>query len=90
MPQISRNEPMKPSRDAAVHERRTMQIVDESEVRKMIRKEVKEFGSQCGAGHHRGQAHGYISTHKNPIEFRERYGTEAEIKNRITDGDFTK
>lgn len=37
----------------------------------------------CGAGHHRGDASGYISIHKNPIEFRQRYGTEAEIRDAI-------
>lgn len=35
------------------------------------------------AGHHRGIAPGYISIHKNPIEFRARYGTEAEIRDRV-------
>jgi hypothetical protein len=33
----------------------------------------------CGFGHHRGHDSKYLSIHKNPIEFRARYGSEAAL-----------
>lgn len=38
-----------------------MQIVDESEVRKMIRKEVKEFGSQRAFAAHLGVSAAFVN-----------------------------
>lgn len=39
----------------------------------------------CSDRHHNVQTRDYLSIHRNPIEFRERYGTEAEIRDKVAE-----
>lgn len=39
----------------------------------------------CADRHHNVQVPGFVSIHRNPIQFRERYGTEAEIRDRVAE-----